>query len=489
MELKKNYGNNIAISICKKRYILGNNMNILLVVIMTFTYTIIIISWVILLYQLYPIYVFIIGSFLYLLVLYYYLKSFFTEPGIIPRNHENFILYNNNDTQNQNLKNQKENDSIFFHTVENSTKSELAIDSTPVIITNMHDLFEENKEQNEKKIKKIFPDFILADSAEDLKHNNDLNNSITAGNNNSIIGQKIIEPDYFSNPNKIYVNNRKMYKDNSEDSFKKDNPIEISENNYVPHIFQKRPCKTCNIIRPPKTSHCVICDNCIMELDHHCFYISNCVGVRNRKYFILFLFYGFFGSVLCILTSLYHLIFTFIFQNNYKYLIIILFKKYYIPLIISFIFMFIGILILLIKKESLKLGCAIFIPGNILFDVFFYYNRYKNQKGTKNFYSLDFHPFSLCLIYAILPLLLFVSKYLKKQIKLVGKNLTTKQYFSIKEERNKNKKNKEIYDYLDSILKRKVNLINVIKFIFSKQKQSLINTNENYDKDFKKVRK
>ena len=151
--------------------------------------------------------------------------------------------------------------------------------------------------------------------------------------------------------------------------------------------------------------------------------------------------------------------------------------------------MFIGILILLIKKESLKLGCAIFIPGNILFDVFFYYNRYKNQKGTKNFYSLDFHPFSLCLIYAILPLLLFVSKYLKKQIKLVGKNLTTKQYFSIKEERNKNKKNKEIYDYLDSILKRKVNLINVIKFIFSKQKQSLINTNENYDKDFKKVRK
>ena len=94
MELKKNYGNNIALSLCKKKYIIGNNMNISLVITMTFTYTIIVISWVILLYQLYSMYMFFIGLLLYLLMLYYYLKSFFTEPGIIPRNHEKFILNN-----------------------------------------------------------------------------------------------------------------------------------------------------------------------------------------------------------------------------------------------------------------------------------------------------------------------------------------------------------------------------------------------------------
>ena len=51
---------------------------------------------------------------------------------------------------------------------------------------------------------------------------------------------------------------------------------------------------------------------------------------------------------------------------------------------------------------------------------------------------------------------IFVSKYLRKQIKLIGKDLTYKQYMSIKEERNNNKNNKEIFYYLDSILKRKV---------------------------------
>ena len=479
MEIK-NYGNNISIKICKKKYILGNNMNISLVIIMTFTYTIIFISWVILLYKLYSLYVFIIGAILYLLMLYYYLKSFFTEPGIIPRNYEKLIL-NGNFAQNKGLKNIKENESISFQTLESSTKSDYNLESSPVIITNIHEIIGETKEENEKKIKNIFPDFILADSSEDLNNNIQLNNSINAGIENSVFSQKVSDPtqSIYSNQKEIYFNNKALNKDNSQNSLRKENSIEIYENNYVPHIFKKRPCKTCNIMRPPKTSHCVICDNCIMELDHHCFYISNCVGARNRKYFIFFLLFGDCLSVLCILTSLYHLLFTFLIQNKYKYLTILLFKKYYIPLIISFIIMLAGILILLFKKESIKLSCAIFIPGNILFNVFFYYNKNKNQIEKKFFFDLDYHPLSLCLIYALLPLFLFVCKYLKKQIKLVGKGLTTKQFFSIKEERNSNKKNKEIYDYLDSILKRKVNFKNVFKFFFTKQKKSLININNN----------
>ena len=74
---------------------------------------------------------------------------------------------------------------------------------------------------------------------------------------------------------------------------------------------------------------------------------------------------------------------------------------------------------------------------------------------------------------------MFVSKYLRKQIKLIGKGLTTKQFVSIKEERNKNKKNKDIYNYLDSILQRKISFKKILKFFMNKQYKSLINVYNN----------
>ena len=247
--------------------------------------------------------------------------------------------------------------------------------------------------------------------------------------------------------------------------------INIS-NQYTPRIFTKRPCNTCNIIRPPKTSHCVICDNCIMEMDHHCFYISNCIGIRNRKYFVFFLFYGFILSILCIITCLYHFILIFFIKNDFRYINKTLLKSYYILIIISCIIMLIGFLILILKKESLKISSIIFIPGNILFDILFYINK---KKYFTFFEKSEYHPFSLCLVYAIFPMFIFVGNYLRKQIKLIGKNLTYKQYMSIKEERNNNKNNKEIFYYLDSILKRKVYFKNMFNFIISEKKKSLIN--------------
>ena len=33
----------------------------------------------------------------------------------------------------------------------------------------------------------------------------------------------------------------------------------------------------------------MICGKCVEKFDHHCVYINNCLGHRNHKYFILFL--------------------------------------------------------------------------------------------------------------------------------------------------------------------------------------------------------
>jgi len=49
-----------------------------------------------------------------------------------------------------------------------------------------------------------------------------------------------------------------------------------------------RLCHTCKLVRPYRSSHCKNCNRCVLAYDHHCPYLHNCVGYRNRVWFFVF---------------------------------------------------------------------------------------------------------------------------------------------------------------------------------------------------------
>ena len=73
---------------------------------------------------------------------------------------------------------------------------------------------------------------------------------------------------FFVEPGIIPRNHKDFQVKDMEAFTTKDEENKLDTNkDRVPSIFKERYCNTCNIIRPPKASHCSRCDNCILDLD------------------------------------------------------------------------------------------------------------------------------------------------------------------------------------------------------------------------------
>ena len=82
-------------------------------------------------------------------------------------------------------------------------------------------------------------------------------------------------------------------------------------------------CHTCHIIRDIRTFHCDRCGLCIEKHDHHCGYLSNCVGVNNYRKFFIFINLSFI-HILIIIFSCINFTYNFFgkVDINYEWIII-----------------------------------------------------------------------------------------------------------------------------------------------------------------------
>ena len=185
-----------------------------------------------------------------------------------------------------------------------------------------------------------------------------------------------------------------------------------------PLIRIQRNCTICSIRRPKKCQHCFFCDNCIEEFDHHCQYVSNCIGKRNKKYFLFFIFFNFIFLVQIYIISFFHFCFSF---QIYKEKILELYNKIYLSIIL------LGIIIILCLANIFFSfdynGYIIYCLyiSNFIFIISFYLNK---DKDLPRYIS----PFNIVVLNALFKWFYYFLIQIIHQMKMIAFNMTSSQY-------------------------------------------------------------
>lgn len=185
-----------------------------------------------------------------------------------------------------------------------------------------------------------------------------------------------------------------------------------------PLIRIQRNCAICSIRRPKKCQHCFFCDNCIEEFDHHCQYVSNCIGKRNKKYYLFFIFLSFIFLIQIYTISFFQFCFSF---KIYKENMIEIYNK------ISLSIILLGIIIILSianKFYSFDFsGYLIYCSyiTNFIFIISFYFNK---SNDLPKFIS----PFNIVILNLLFKWLYYFLVQIIHQMKMIAFNMTSSQY-------------------------------------------------------------
>ena len=63
----------------------------------------------------------------------------------------------------------------------------------------------------------------------------------------------------------------------------------------------KKYCPTCYVLKSNNIKHCQVCDKCVMDLSHHCFWFNKCIAKKNKIFYIIFIGFAFLHCIYSIL--------------------------------------------------------------------------------------------------------------------------------------------------------------------------------------------
>jgi palmitoyltransferase len=66
-------------------------------------------------------------------------------------------------------------------------------------------------------------------------------------------------------------------------------------------------CPYCIVKKKYKSLHCLVCQKCVDEFDHHCFWVGNCVGKNNYTLFFIFLIYVLLNTLFNVVLNIFFL--------------------------------------------------------------------------------------------------------------------------------------------------------------------------------------